>query len=165
MPTATSISIPASEYAAALPPRLQGCTHYRLRQLMRVVGQHYDSAMAQCGLKITQYSLLSSVLKRGPIRPGELAAAMHMEASTLTRNLRPLIAAGWVTLEAGADARSRLVRITEDGQAKRAEAQRCWKSAQLSMNERLGAERVAALHALVDDSLRVLAAEQGAGDE
>jgi hypothetical protein len=29
--------------------------------------------MAQCGLKTTQYSLLSHVLKLGPIRPGDLA--------------------------------------------------------------------------------------------
>ncbi len=144
-----------STQAPVLP---QGCTNFKLRQLMRRVANHYDAEMAKCGLKTTQYSLLSHVLKLGPIRPGDLAAEMKMDASTLTRNLRPLVDAGWVTLEAGADARSRLVHITEAGRDKRAEAQRYWKAAQLALNEVLGVERVLALHALVDDSLDLLAA-------
>ena len=94
-----SAAAPASQAAQALP---QGCTNFKLRQLMRRVATHYDAEMAQCGLKTTQYSLLSHVLKLGPIRPGDLAVAMKMDASTLTRNLRPLVDAGWVTLEAGA---------------------------------------------------------------
>ena len=109
----------ASTTPKSLP---QGCTNLKLRQFMRRVAQHYDAEMARCGLKTTQYSLLSHVLKLGPIRPGDLAAAMKMDASTLTRNLRPLIDAGWVMLEAGTDARSRLVHITDTGRDKRAEA-------------------------------------------
>lgn len=141
--------------ATALP---QGCTNFKLRQLMRRVANHYDAEMAKCGLKTTQYSLLSHVLKLGPIRPGDLAAAMKMDASTLTRNLRPLVDAQWVRLEAGPDARSRLVHITDAGRDKRAQAQRHWKAAQQSLNTALGIERVAALHALVDDALDLLAA-------
>lgn len=135
----------------------QGCTNLKLRQLMRRVASHYDAQMALCGLKTTQYSLLSHVLKLGPLRPGELAQAMKMDASTLTRNLRPLIDAGWVELQAGADARSRLVHITDAGRSKRAEAQRHWKTAQLALNDALGAERVVALHVLIDESLDLLA--------
>lgn len=144
----------------------QGCTNFRLRQLMRRVTQHYDAQMAHCGLKTTQYTLLSHVLKLGPIRPGELAAAMTMEPSTLTRNLRPLVDAGWVTLESGADARSRLVHITQAGRDKRAQAQRSWKAAQLALNDTLGVERVAALHTLIDESLALLAptTEQAHGE-
>ena len=144
-----------STQAPVLP---QGCTNFKLRQLMRRGANHYDAEMAKCGLKTTQYSLLSHVLKLGPIRPGDLAVAMKMDASTLTRNLRPLVDAGWVTLETGTDARSRLVHITDTGRDKRAEAQRHWKAAQLALNEALGVERVMALHALVDDSLELLAA-------
>ncbi|WP_440112160.1 MarR family winged helix-turn-helix transcriptional regulator [Acidovorax sp. BL-A-41-H1] len=155
-PTAPEGANAATVSGAA--PQPQGCTNFKLRQLLRRVGSHYDAEMARCGLKTTQYSLLSHVLKLGPIRPGDLATAMKMDASTLTRNLRPLVDAGWVTLEAGADARSRLVHITDTGREKRAEAQRHWKAAQLALNEALGVERVLALHALVDDSLELLAA-------
>jgi DNA-binding MarR family transcriptional regulator len=146
----------AAPSSAALLP--QGCTNFKLRQLMRRVASHYDTEMARCGLKTTQYSLLSHVLKLGPIRPGDLADAMKMDASTLTRNLRPLVDAGWVSLQAGPDARSRLVDITDAGRDKRAEAQRHWKAAQNALNELLGTGRVAALHALVDESMALLAA-------
>lgn len=143
---------------AAMP---QGCTNLKLRQLMRRVAQHYELAMVPSGLKATQYSLLSHVLKLGPLRLGDLAQAMWMQPSTLTRNLRPLLDAGWVVMEQGSDARSRVVRITQEGRAKREEAQRCWKTAQLSLNQLLGVERVLALHALVDESLELLAPASG----
>lgn len=142
-----------SNLTALMP---QGCTNFQLRQLMRRVSQHYDLEMSKIDLKTTQYSLLSHVVKLGPIRPGDLAAAMKMEPSTLTRNLKPLITAGWVMLEAGDDGRSRSITITEAGRAKRTEAQRRWKVAQLSLNQTLGVQRVAALHVLINESLDLL---------
>ncbi|VTU24485.1 DNA-binding transcriptional repressor MarR [Variovorax sp. SRS16] len=139
--------------------KVQGCTSFKVRQLMRRISQMYDVEVAQCGLRTTQYSLLSNVMNLGPMRPVELAAAMNMTASTLSRNLQPLVAAGWVALGAGADGRSRLVQITEAGAAKRREAQRHWKVAQHKLNAQLGIERVAALHALIDDVLPLLGAD------
>ena len=137
-----------------------GCTNAKLRQLVRRVSQHYDLEMAGAGLKTTQYSLLTHVLKLGPVRPGELAASMKMDASTLTRNLKPLVNAGWLTLSAGEDARSRLVNITEAGRSKREEARRHWKAAQDSMNQKLGPARVLALHDLINESMDILAADE-----
>ena len=134
----------------------QGCTNFKLRQLMRRVGQLYDVELAQAGLRTTQYSLLSHVVKLAPVRPVDLARAMKMDASTLTRNLRPLVDAGWVTLDAGPDARSRFVNATAAGRAKRQEAQRRWRVAQESLNRRLGSARVLALHALVDECQALL---------
>jgi DNA-binding MarR family transcriptional regulator len=128
----------------------QGCTNLKLRQLNRMVTRHYDPYVAEAGLKNTQYSLLSYVVKLGPIRPGDLARRMQMDASTLTRNMQPLVAQGWLKIGAGDDARSRLVEATEAGHAKQAEGQLAWKEAQLALNERLGVERVAALHELLD---------------
>ncbi len=134
----------------------QGCTNLKLRQLSRAVTRHYDAYVAPTGLKNSQYSLLSHVVLLGPLRPTDLAARMKIDASTLTRNLQPLVAAGWVEQGPGADARSRSVSATDAGRAKRAEAQRAWKQAQLALNARLGNERVLALHALIDDCLEAL---------
>jgi DNA-binding MarR family transcriptional regulator len=139
----------------AVAPR--GCTNYKLRQLMRRVTQHYDGiVVAACGLKTTQYSLLSQIERLGPVRPSDLAAAMTMDPSTLTRNLRPLIERNWAAIGPGSDGRSRLVALTDAGRAKRSEAQRAWKRAQLALNDQLGSARVAALHALLDDCLAAL---------
>jgi DNA-binding MarR family transcriptional regulator len=159
-------SLPDAELLAAL--KTLGCTNFKLRQLMRQVAQHYDVEMAGAGLKTTQYSLLSHVLKLGPLRPGELARRMKMSASTLTRNLKPLVDAGWVELATGSDARSRTVSITPAGHAKRKEALGHWKIAQESLNQRLGASRVLALHGLINESLELLVpvdSGTGADDE
>ncbi len=130
-----------------------GCTNLKLRQLTRRVTQHYDRHLADLGLKITQYSLLAHVDKLGPVSPGELARRLEMSASTLTRNLQPLVVAGWVALGEGADARSRLVHITDTGREMRRQAQRRWKTAQLALNDKLGVATVAALHDLLDQGL------------
>ena len=137
-------------------PVLRGCTHMRLRQMMRRLDQLYDAELAKVGLKTTQYALLSHVIKLEPISPGALARAMKVQASTLTRNLQPLVAAGWLALGAGADARSRSITSTASGRAKRADAQRHWRAAQLRLNQLLQPERVAALHALVDQCMVLL---------
>jgi DNA-binding MarR family transcriptional regulator len=134
----------------------QGCTNLKLRQLGRVVTRHYDRYVAAVGLKNTQYALLSHVVKLGPIRPGELARRMQMDASTLTRNLQLLAEKGWLTVGAGEDARSRLVEATDEGVEKRAEGQRAWKAAQLALNEKLGTRRVAELHELLDACIECL---------
>ncbi|HEV8313408.1 MAG TPA: MarR family winged helix-turn-helix transcriptional regulator [Burkholderiaceae bacterium] len=140
--------------AAVAAPR--GCTNLKLRQLSRRVTRHYDAIVSATGLKNTQYSLLSHVVVLGPIQLSALAAKMQLDPSTLTRNLQPLIAQGWLALEPGDDARSRRVIATPAGQALRIEAQRAWKRAQLSLNERLGDERVARLHALLDECMALL---------
>lgn len=140
--------------ATELVPR--GCTNLKLRQITRRVSRHYDAVVSASGLKTTQYSLLSHIVSMGPVRPSDLAATMNLDASTLTRNLQPLVLQGWAEMGAGVDARSRLVSITEAGRAKRAEAQRLWKQAQMALNEQLGIERVARLHALIDECMSLM---------
>lgn len=136
--------------------RPQGCTNFKLRRVTRLISRHYDAHLAPSGLRTTQYSLLSTVLARGPIRPVDLAEAMELDASTLTRNLKPLIDAGWLTLGEGADARSRSIAITDAGRAKRVEARAMWQTAQRKINDLLGAGQVVALHALLDQTLAQL---------
>ncbi len=138
----------------------QGCTNLKLRQFMRRIAQHYDAQLAQAGLKTTQYSMLSYIDKLGPVRPVDLAAGIKMDTSTLTRNLKPLVDAGWVVIEPGVDARSRLVSLTNDGRAKRAEAKRQWRKAQEKLNEVLGVGDVAALHAMIDNAMNKLEAPE-----
>ena len=140
-----------------------GCTNFKLRQLLRRVSLVYDRAMAECGLKITQYSLLTHVEKLGPITQADLAKAMGMDSSTLSRNLRPLESAGWVAVHAGDDARSHALSLNVSGRKKRTQAQTLWKQAQLQLNDTVGVDDVIALHALIDrmtDALSTDAAEE-----
>jgi DNA-binding MarR family transcriptional regulator len=143
---------------AAVGAMPRGCTNLKLRQFTRTVSRRYDAAVAAAGLKTTQYSLLSHIAGLEPVRPSDIAAEMKLDLSTLSRNLQPLIAQGWVELGPGPDARTRLVVLTDAGRAKRAEAKRLWKQAQLELNAALGEDRVAQLHQLIDESLSLLGA-------
>ncbi|MGV0959370.1 MAG: MarR family winged helix-turn-helix transcriptional regulator [Limnohabitans sp.] len=134
----------------------QGCTNLKLRQLGRMVSRHYDSHIATTGLKSTQYALLSCVVKLGPIRPSDLARYLQMDASTLSRNLKPMLSQGWLTVGEGENARSRLIEATEAGRALRIKAQRAWKAAQTALNHQLGLEQVSTLHDLLDASMLAL---------
>ncbi|HEY9239640.1 MAG TPA: MarR family winged helix-turn-helix transcriptional regulator, partial [Burkholderiaceae bacterium] len=109
-------SVPATAVGTATGP--SGCSSFKLRQLSRRVSQHFDQIVGAAGLKTTQYSLLSHVVRLGPVRPGDLAAAMEMDASTLTRNLQPLVAQGWVEVGPGDDGRSRFVTASDAGRDK-----------------------------------------------
>lgn len=144
-----------------LDPLQVSCTNLRLRQLVRLVGRRYDLEIQRSGLRSTQYSLLACVARLGPVQPAELAQRMVMDASTLSRNLGPLLAAGWIERQPGADARSRRLVLTPAGEAKLGEARQHWGQAQAALERELGPQRVAALHALIDDGLRILAV----GDE
>ena len=145
------------DHVTAAAPK--GCTSFKLRQLTRRVSQHYDRVVAASGLKTTQYSLLSQIEHLGPVRPSDLAAAMAMEASTLTRNLQPLLKSGWAEIGPGSDGRTRVITATAAGRAKRAEAARSWKRAQLEINARLGDERVVRLHDLLEECLTLMDAD------
>lgn len=142
--------------SGAADPKPRGCTNFKLRQLSRVVTQDYDTELAASGVKITQYSLLNHVQSLGPMRPVDLAQRMRMDSSTLSRNLRPMLTAGWLELVEGDDARSHRVALTEAGEAKRLEARKHWRIAQERLNRTLGAARVLALHALIDEALEML---------
>ena len=138
----------------AAEPR--GCTHFKLRQLLRAVGRLYDSELAAAGLKGTQFSLLSSIIGLEPVQPADLARHMGLDASTLTRNLRVMIDEGWVLQGPGHDSRSRLIVSTPAGRARYTLAKRHWKRAQLELNAQLGAPQVAALHELIEHGLAQL---------
>jgi DNA-binding MarR family transcriptional regulator len=157
-----SPSLPSTAPQSKGAPAPRGCTNFKLRQLARCVSRDYDAVLAAAGLKTSQYSLLNAIAKLGPLRPADLAAQMRLDASTLTRNLQPLVASGWVTVGPGENLRSRLVSLTDAGRAKRSEAQLKWKNAQQTLNARLGLDRVAQLHALVDECLALL---EGADEE
>ena len=139
-------SLAASPVSPPQAARPRGCTNLLLHRLVRRLDQLYDAELAKAGMTTGQYSLLSHVVRLGPVRPGMLASAMQMQPSTVTRNLQVLVAAGWVVVGAGDDARSRSVQATDSGREQHRLAQRHWKTVQFAFNRRLGDAQVHALH-------------------
>jgi DNA-binding MarR family transcriptional regulator len=109
------------------------CLCNALRQASRAVSRLYDEELRGVGLRTTQYSLLRVLARAGQVRQGDLSGLASLDETTLTRNLRPLLDAGWVAVRSGADRREKLVTITEAGTAKLAQAQPAWERAQARM--------------------------------
>src|SRR5437867_9204115 len=128
------------------------CTCFALRKLNRTVSRLYDQHMAEAGLKTTQYSLLRWVAQE-PLPIAELAGRMNTERTTLTRNLKPLIDAGWVVLKPGRDSRQHIATITPAGNKVIAAARDAWRAAQSELERALGIEAVRALHLQIDAAL------------
>jgi DNA-binding MarR family transcriptional regulator len=158
-PNPTPPTSAASDAASAAPGAApqgapSGCTCAKLRRLSRRVTAVYDRTLAAAGLRVTQYSMLSVMQREGgsdglPLTV--LADRLDMDRTTLTRNLKPLIAQGWVALDASpADTRVRLARVTAAGAAALQAARPHWKRAQLEVNRTLGDSNVAGLHAWLD---------------
>ena len=139
-----------------------GCTCGRLRMLARRLTRIYDAHLACEGIKVTQYSLLVNI-SRGEKTLSELAAAMDMERTTLTRNLEPLETQGWVKTRSGRDPRSRVVAISDSGRRKIETVLPLWRKAQREVAATLGESHLGALHQEVDRALDALPAETPQG--
>jgi DNA-binding MarR family transcriptional regulator len=118
-------------------PAPAACLCNALRQASRAVSRLYDEELRRVGLRTTQYSLLRCVARAGRARQGDLVGLIHLDETTLTRNLRLPAAAGWVSVRCGIDRRERIVAITDAGAAKLAEALPAWRRAQARLQELL----------------------------
>jgi DNA-binding MarR family transcriptional regulator len=110
-----------------------GCCGLAMRKASRRLAQLYDNALAPCGLKSTQFSILMEVSSRSktPLTMQELAAVLVMDRSTLGQNLRPLERDGYIELRQDTgDRRRRFVHLTAGGSAKCSEARPYWAQAQ-----------------------------------
>ncbi|CUX71074.1 winged helix-turn-helix transcriptional regulator (plasmid) [Agrobacterium tumefaciens] len=141
--------------------KINECTNLVLRKLTRAVSRHYDRYLSSAQLKITQYTLLSHVAVLGPVGLGKLARVMEMDASTLTRNMRPLLDQKLISLCPGLDARSRSVEMTGEGRARWTTARLAWREAQNSLHEKLSPERVCELHEILGHSLKAMNKDHG----
>jgi len=117
------------------------CLCNALRQASRAVSRLYDDELRELGIRTTQYSLLRRLSFTGEVRQRDLGGLASLDETTLTRNLRPLIDAGWVATRSGEDQREKLVRLTDAGAAKLHEAQPAWERAQERLRSRLPKEK------------------------
>ena len=108
----------------------------------RRVTRAYDDALRPVGLTITQFTLLIVIGKYAPDSISELGDGLHIDRSTLSRNLMPLEKAGLVTRGAEGDRRQREIRLTPKGRAKLKKAYPLWRAAQDKIETALGPDRL-----------------------
>ena len=120
----------------------QACACFNLRKAARAVTQLYDNTLKPAGVLATQFPLLASAARLERATVSELAEAMAMDRTTLTRNLRPLERDGLLRTEPGTDRRVREVSLTKKGQKILFEAYPLWRQAQAQVARGLGRKRM-----------------------
>ena len=123
----------------------QTCIGVRLRLLNRVVTNFYDDALRPLGLKISQLNILIVTAKLGLARPAKVCEILHLDTSTLSRNVERMRAHGWLEVVPEEDARAQPFRLTPQGRRLIDKAIPAWEKAQQQASELLGEEGITLL--------------------
>lgn len=141
-------SAPAAGEAAriaAFVPRGPECAFANVRMLGRVVGAFYDEMLRPAGLRASQLALLWAIAAREPVDQKALGRITETDQTTLSRTVEGLRGEGYVTVEAGPDRRTRIVRLTPRGRRAFARALPYWNEAQRVLAESVSVEDLARL--------------------
>jgi DNA-binding MarR family transcriptional regulator len=129
------------------------CPALRVRQASRVLAKLFDEELAPHGLQSSQLPVLTAAAlfgdKGAPM--SELARAVVMDRTTLTRGIQPLERAGLLRVaRSPEDARTKLVVITRSGERMIEAIFPAWQRVIRQIRGFIGAEAVAELHARLD---------------
>jgi len=127
---------------------VEQCLATRLRQLSRVVTNRYDAELREFGVTSNQASVLAVIAVLGSPTPSELGPMLMMDASTISRNVRLLLANEWVALQPGADRRSHRLVISPQGVELMMKVYPAWKRSQEWAKELLGSSGEATVRRL-----------------
>ena len=114
------------------------CVAVRLRMLNRVVTNIYDEALRPLDLKVSQMNILVAAAKMGTVRPVAICDHLHLDVSTLSRNVDRMKARGWLEVVPDEDGRSQPFRLTKQGRELLAKAIPAWNQAQTEVKKLLG---------------------------
>ncbi len=116
------------------------CLATRIRQLSRIVTRLYDDALRPLGITASQYTLLAQLASRDGITAVEIGHELDIEKSTLSRNLKRLLALGLIIMDPPAGRRGRGLHLTPRGQVVLVEAFPIWQEAQSRATSTLGGD-------------------------
>ena len=134
------------------------CLATRVRQLSRIITRLYDDALRPLGITASQYTLLAQLASRDGITAVEIGQELDIEKSTLSRNLKRLLALGHIIMDPPAGRRGRGLHLTPRGQVVLKEAYPIWAAAQSRSVAVMGEDCRSTLDDLLGQAEKLLAA-------
>src|SRR5215467_892152 len=113
-------------YNAGMPLKFD-CYCASLRQAARAISQKYDAALRGTGLTITQFTLLNMIAHMPRPRVNDLADALAMDQTSLSRTLRVMERDGLIAEVPGADKRESRWILGAQGQLHYKRALPAWR--------------------------------------
>jgi DNA-binding MarR family transcriptional regulator len=121
------------------------CYCATLRQAARAATSFYEEALADSGVRATQFTILQ-VLKEAPsLQTTEVGQLIGIDQTTATRTLALMRKSKLVLDSVGADRRERRWQLTALGEATFRKLQPKWEMAQATVERRLGRAGATAL--------------------
>jgi DNA-binding MarR family transcriptional regulator len=148
----------AVDIAAIAEETSAGCIATRVRQLSRIVTRVYDEAMRPLGITASQFTLLTQLAQQDAITAVEIGFTLDIEKSTLSRNLKRLLALGHIVMDPPAGRRGRGLHLTPKGRAVIKDAYPVWLEAQQRAIAVLGADSRSVLDGLLKQAEKLAAA-------
>jgi DNA-binding MarR family transcriptional regulator len=154
-PPAATSSTSLSEIAQTAA---SDCIASRVRQLSRIITRVYDDAMRPLGITASQFTLLTQLAQLDGVTAVEIGYSLDIEKSTLSRNLKRLLALGLIIMDPPAGRRGRGLHLTPQGQAVLKDAYPVWIEAQRRAITVLGNDSRTALDGLLHHAEKLAAA-------
>ena len=150
-PTSVAIGDIAENAAAA-------CISIRVRQLSRIITRVYDDALRPLGITASQFTLLTQLAQQDGVTAVEIGHSLDIEKSTLSRNLKRLLALGHITMDPPAGRRGRGLHLTPKGVAVIKQAYPVWMDAQSKTVKTMGPQSRTTLDELLAMAEKLAAA-------
>jgi DNA-binding MarR family transcriptional regulator len=136
------------------------CIAVRLRVLTRAVTKLYNKALRPHGLTVSQMNILVAVSRLGDAKPQDVCRILHLDKSSLSRDVERMRAQGWLESLLGEDRRTGLLRVARSGRALLQKTFPAWHQAQHQAKALLGEKDIASLGRAVK-ALRATKATSG----
>jgi DNA-binding MarR family transcriptional regulator len=134
------------------------CLATRVRQLSRIVTRVYDDAMRPHKITASQFTLLTQLAQQDGITAVEIGFTLDIEKSTLSRNLKRLLALGMIIMDPPAGRRGRGLHLTPKGQAVLRDAYPVWQDAQHRAMMVMGSQSRETLDELLERAEKLISA-------
>ncbi len=122
------------------------CLCASTRRASRLLSRHYESCLRPANLTPAQFELMEALHRRPDQSQAALAAALELDQTTLSRNLKLLINRQWVqSASSSVDRRKACYSLTSTGEATWEAAFPHWQTAQAVLEQCLGPDWQAAL--------------------
>jgi DNA-binding MarR family transcriptional regulator len=131
------------------------CVIARIRLMSRIMTGIFDEEFRPLGLISSQQTLLGLIMRLGEATRAEIGRANFIDRSTLTRNLKVLIDAGWVEEVASqVRGRSRPLRLSKAGEDLYFSSVPAWRAGQERAAKLFGPAALGVIKTVADEFLR-----------
>lgn len=135
---------------------LEQCALFDIHRLSRVLTGMYNQHMRETGMTMAQFALLRNIAAMAPAGITQIATAMLMDRTSLTRLIEPLIAKGLLDTQPGEDRRVRNVIITQEGLNAVHGSESAWQHAQRELLELVGPSQWRATRSALRTTLKLV---------